>query len=353
VNWRIRRIRLEAAGPADACYDDVTLSFMANGRAAPNAVVLLRNGGGKSLLLYLIFRALLPRKSDGTKTAADQRDARPVVTAGDCATVAIEWSHQDDDRLLITGHSFERDGTEARWIFEPREGSMTLDDLPLRDVKRRRTRAGLVTAMTDRGNADSRLRFRTVEGVGPWERELMGLGIDPEILRSQARLNRREGGDDRQLRFRDAAEFVRLVLQMVLDDEVLGRLQRQVADHAAELAERDAKAVEAEFCRDVSALLGRLADAQAALVDRKRRRRCPQREHRTARRHPGAAPAAGRTPQSAEHPQPRHRPRVPDPQRALDQAAVGCPGGPGRRGAGRGRRCQGRARGMAARANAG
>ncbi len=133
MNWRIRRARLEAAGPTDARYDDVTLSFVADGRAAPNAVVPLRNGGGKSLLLYLLFKALPPRRTDGTKTAEQQRSARPVVLPDECATVAIEWQNRDDDRLLVTGHSFERgDGEETRWIFEPVEGVLGLDSLPSR-----------------------------------------------------------------------------------------------------------------------------------------------------------------------------------------------------------------------------
>jgi chromosome segregation ATPase len=262
MNWRLRRIRLEAVGPSDARYDDITLAFVADGRAAPNAVLLLRNGGGKSLLLHLLFKALLPRKSDGTKTAAEQREARPVVAADECATVAIEWEHCDEDRLLVTGHSFERgEGTDVRWAFEPRAGSMTLDDLPLRDGRQRRTRAGLMLAMAERGKADSRLRFRQVDGVGAWERELSDVGLDPAILRSQARLNRREGGDDAQLRFRSPEEFVRLVLQMVLDDEALMRLQGQAVTHADQLAQREAKGVEAEFCRDVAVLLRALADA--------------------------------------------------------------------------------------------
>ncbi len=91
MNSRMRREGLEAVGPADARYDDITLSFAgSDGHAAANGVVLLRNGGGKSLLLYLLFKALLPRKTDGTKSAERQRLARPVVMADECATVAVE-----------------------------------------------------------------------------------------------------------------------------------------------------------------------------------------------------------------------------------------------------------------------
>ena len=262
MNWRIRRARLEAAGPTDARYDDITLSFVADGRAAPNAVVLLRNGGGKSLLLYLLFKALLPRRSDGTKTAEQQRNARPLVLGDECATVAIEWENRDDDRLLVTGHSFERgDGEETRWIFEPAEGVLTLDTLPLRDGRRRRTRAGLVKALDTLGQQNPLLSFRTVAGVRGWEDALLETGIDPAILRYQARLNRSEGGDDDELRFNGPESFARFVLQMVLEDEPLAKLQKQVQTHAEQLSRREALASEAEFCRDVAALLRELADA--------------------------------------------------------------------------------------------
>lgn len=263
MNWRMRRARLEAAGPADARYDDVTLSFAtADGRAAPNAIVLLRNGGGKSLLLYLLFKSLLPRRSDGTKTAEEQRTARPIVLPDECATVAIEWEHRDDGRRLVTGHSFERgDGEESRWLFEPVDGVLTLDTLPLRDDRRRRTRAGLMGALETLGLAHGELRFRPVSGVRAWEQELLGYGIDPAILRYQARLNRSEGGDDDELRFSTPESFARFVLQMVLEDEPLTQLQQQVQTHADQLSRREALALEAEFCRDVAALLRELADA--------------------------------------------------------------------------------------------
>jgi DNA repair exonuclease SbcCD ATPase subunit len=263
MNWRIRRARLEAAGPADARYDDVTLSFAADGRAAANAVVLLRNGGGKSLLLHLLFKALLPRRSDGTKTAEQQRSARPVVLPGECATVALEWEHRDDpERLLVTGHSFERgDGEESRWLFEPHEGVLTLDTLPLRDGRRRRTRAGLMRALDGLSNQHPRLGFRTVAGVRAWEDELLAAGIDPAILRYQARLNRSEGGDDDELRFNSPEAFARFVLQMVLEDEPLAKLQKQVQTHADQLARREGLAREADFCRDVAGLLQELARA--------------------------------------------------------------------------------------------
>jgi hypothetical protein len=265
VNWRIRRARLEAAGPADARYDDVTLSFAADGHAAANAVVLLRNGGGKSLLLHLLFKSLLPRRSDGTKTAEQQRTARPVVLPGECATVAIEWEHRDDpSRLLVTGHSFERgDGEESRWLFEPLDGVLGLDTLPLRDGRRRRTRAGLIRALAAAGEQHPRLGFRVVAGVRAWEDELLGVGIDPAILRYQARLNRSEGGDDDELRFNSPEAFARFVLQMVLEDEPLAKLQKQVQTHADQLARREALAHEADFCRDVATLLQELAGAHA------------------------------------------------------------------------------------------
>lgn len=266
MNWRIRRARLEAAGPADARYDDVTLSFAADGRAAENAIVLLRNGGGKSLLLHLLFKALLPRRSDGTKTAEQQRSARPVVLPGECATVAIEWEHREDpDRLLVTGHSFERgDGEETRWLFEPQEGVLGLDTLPLRDGRRRRTRAGLLRALDALSSEHPRLGFRTVAGVKAWEDELLAAGIDPAILRYQARLNRSEGGDDDELRFNSPEAFARFVLQMVLEDEPLAKLQKQVQTHADQLARRESLAHEADFCRDVAALLQELVGAHAA-----------------------------------------------------------------------------------------
>lgn len=58
---RLRRIRLDGIGPTGARFDPVTIDLTnRDGEAAKVALIHLENGGGKSVLLKLVFSAVLP-----------------------------------------------------------------------------------------------------------------------------------------------------------------------------------------------------------------------------------------------------------------------------------------------------
>src|SRR5689334_989101 len=111
---RLCRLRLSSIGHANARFGDVTLDLRdASGRAVDSAV-WLRNGGGKSSLVSLLFALVRTDLRDflGGKAEAKRRRLSEYVLAHDHAVVAAEWELDEnpgaeDHPRLITGTFYE------------------------------------------------------------------------------------------------------------------------------------------------------------------------------------------------------------------------------------------------------
>lgn len=60
--YELSRVRLHAVGPKGARYQDVTLDLRRSPSSQPSgaSVLFLENGGGKTVLVRLIFSVILP-----------------------------------------------------------------------------------------------------------------------------------------------------------------------------------------------------------------------------------------------------------------------------------------------------
>ena len=155
--YRLRRLRFERIGHSDARFRSLVLDLTSGEVAVADesdnrsvdAIVWLRNGGGKSSLLALLYSLLLPAKVDFIGHSKKKSLANYVV-GGAAAHVIAEW--EDDTELwagpvLIIGAVYQwknghrpRDLEHAwddlirRWyLFRPIPGVLTLDTLPIRD----------------------------------------------------------------------------------------------------------------------------------------------------------------------------------------------------------------------------
>lgn len=133
--YELTRVRLFSVGPTAARYQDVALDLRGVGapvkvavqedlfapdaldrttprRPSPASVLFLENGGGKSVLLKLIFSVLLPgrRQVVGTTSTTVLEN---FVLAEDVAHVVCEWMHVGTGRLLVTGKVSEWRGHVA------------------------------------------------------------------------------------------------------------------------------------------------------------------------------------------------------------------------------------------------
>jgi hypothetical protein len=160
--YELNRVRLYSIGPAGARYADTVLDLSDVGdpvpepaprqpgffdeeptgpvrRPAPAGVLFLENGGGKSVLLKLIFSVMLPGHRN-TLGGASSGVLRKFLLADDCGHVALEWQHTVTGETVVVGKVSEWRGrqvsadprrfAEAWYSFRPGPG-LSLESLPV------------------------------------------------------------------------------------------------------------------------------------------------------------------------------------------------------------------------------
>lgn len=267
----LRRFRLEGIGPAGARFDPLQVDLTDDGVATRSAVLFLENGGGKSVLLRLLFAVVLP----GRRQTLGGARLEGYILTGDTGHVAMEWDLPDGSRL-VTGLVLEwrgrqRSGTAANllpiwYAFRPVDGALTLDTLPTTDGGRRRTRTGFREWLSDLAKGDPRLQLVVEDQPGRWREYLLAATpLDPEAFRYQRTMNADEADAESLFAgIRNDDGFVRFVLEAVHDSEDLAGFDDLVAGYTGQLARRDELVAEASFASTAATVLRALADSWAA-----------------------------------------------------------------------------------------
>ncbi|WP_380281439.1 hypothetical protein [Kitasatospora purpeofusca] len=316
--YELNRVRLYSIGPAGARYADTVLDLRGVGepvadpvpqqiglfgedtegpvrRPAPAGVLFLENGGGKSVLLKLIFSVMLPGHRN-TLGGASSGVLRKFLLADDCGHVALEWQHTVTGELIVVGKVSEWRGrqvssdprkfAETWYSFRPGAG-LTLDSLPVAervslagDQKargRRRTMKGFRDALTEAGKAHPHLDLVFEDGHDRWTEHLGELGLDPELFRYQREMNADEGEAAGLFAVKQDKDFTDLLLRAVTDTRDTDGLADLVHGFAAKLGLRSELTAERDFTAGSLELLERIAEATAA-------RESVREAHRTAER---------------------------------------------------------------------
>ncbi|RAJ31945.1 hypothetical protein K353_06057 [Kitasatospora sp. SolWspMP-SS2h] len=303
--YELNRVRLYSIGPAGARYADTVLDLRGVGepvpepqprqiglfgeepegpqrRPAPAGVLFLENGGGKSVLLKLIFSVMLPGHRN-TLGGASSGVLRKFLLADDCGHVALEWQHTVTGELIVVGKVSEWRGrqvssdprkfAELWYSFRPGPG-LTLDGLPVAERPaltgdqqargRRRTMKGFRDALTEAAKAHPHLDVTFEEIHDRWIEHLGALGLDPELFRYQREMNADEGEAAGLFAVRDDADFTDLLLRAVTDTRDTDGLADLVHGFAAKLGRRAELTAERDFTAGSVDLLQRIVDATAA-----------------------------------------------------------------------------------------
>lgn len=270
----LRRFHLDGIGPPGARFDPlrVDLAGRDEDRAAQAAVLFLENGGGKSVLLRLLFSVVLP----GRRSTIGGARLDGYVGSGDTGHVVIEWD-TPDGRRLVTGTVLEwRNRTRSAatvnllqtwYSFVPRAGVLDLDSLPLREDGRRVTRSGFKERLSVVGRADQSLELVIEDGPGAWADHLTrATPLDPEMFRYQRQMNADEADADSLFAgVRSDDDFVRFVIDAVHDPEEIGEFAEVVAGYADQLGRRGRLEIERDFCERAAAALRPLGVSMTAL----------------------------------------------------------------------------------------
>lgn len=307
--YELSRVRLYSIGPAGARYADTVLDLRGVGqpvpdpaptqaeffeeepvgpprRPAPAGVLFLENGGGKSVLLKLIFSVMLPGHRN-TLGGASSGVLRKFLLADDCGHVALEWQHTLTGECVVVGKVSEWRGrqvsndprkfAEAWYSFRPGPG-LSLDNLPVAEATavrapvegasgaqgRRRTMKGFRDAITEAGKAYPHLEVHWEEIHDRWNEHLGDLGLDPELFRYQREMNADEGEAAGLFAVKKDSDFTDLLLRAVTDTRDTDGLADLVGGFGNKLGRRAELIAERDFTAGSADLLGRIVEAAEA-----------------------------------------------------------------------------------------
>jgi hypothetical protein len=290
---RLLAARFESVGHRDARLDGLTLPLLGHDGHPADSVLWLRNGGGKSSILNLLFSVLRPNQREflGSEADAGVRELRHYLAPDDTGTVCLAWEldAEGDGPLpqLLTGVTMEYgsggggEGRDLRRLFfamridEPKVDRRPIDELPLtahEGGKRRVLRLSAVReALLELGQSAG-VEVSVTETQRKWRGLLESYGLDPEVFGYQIKMNRSEGIADEIFRFGSPEEFSDFVLEMVLPtdqaDQVsanLRELRARVAERPRLVRERDALIEAAKALGPVVGLAGERNEAQDKL----------------------------------------------------------------------------------------
>ncbi|SEL94661.1 hypothetical protein [Streptacidiphilus jiangxiensis] len=310
--YELNRVRLYSIGPAGARYADTVLDLSGVGdavpdpaprqpgffdeedngpvrRPAPAGVLFLENGGGKSVLLKLIFSVMLPGHRN-TLGGASSGVLRKFLLADDCGHVALEWQHTLTGETVVVGKVSEWRGrqvsadprkfAEAWYSFRPGP-ALGLDSLPVAERAvlmpapgqeapkvsargRRRTMKGFRDLLMEAGKLAPELEVAWEEGHERWTEHLSALGLDPELFRYQREMNADEGEAAGLFAVKSDKDFTDLLLRAVTDTRDTDGLADLVHGFANKLGRRAELTAERDFTGGSLDLLHRIAEAATA-----------------------------------------------------------------------------------------
>ncbi|MFJ9690218.1 hypothetical protein ACIRRX_31575 [Streptomyces bacillaris] len=345
--YELSRVRLYSIGPAGARYADTVLDLRGVGepvpdpapaqaeffedepvgpprRPAPAGVLFLENGGGKSVLLKLIFSVMLPGHRN-TLGGASSGVLRKFLLADDCGHVALEWQHTLTGECLVVGKVSEWRGrqvsndprkfAEAWYSFRPGPG-LSLDSLPVAEATavgrpaegvsgargRRRTMKGFRDALVDAGKFYQHLDVHWEEIHDRWNEHLGDLGLDPELFRYQREMNADEGEAAGLFAVKKDSDFTDLLLRAVTDTRDTDGLADLVSGFGNKLGRRAELTAERDFTAGSVDLLGRIVEATDTRARARDIHAAAERRTRTLARRLSARAAEerGRTAELAE-----------------------------------------------------
>lgn len=254
---RLLGIRFESVGHRDARLDGLHLRLDRGGEPS-DSVLWLRNGGGKSSLLNLLFSVVRPSQHDflGSEAEARVRELTDYVSEGEVGAVCLEWLldarlGEPRNRLFTCVCLEHRSGTAnplQRMFYALRldqDSTLELTELPLFDQSGKRLLRG--PALRERllelhGRDGAQVVVTHIQRE--WEEHLDSFGIDPEVFNYQLKMNRREGAADELFRFNDSKAFVDFLLDMVVKPEVTEEVSRQLSELRQKVLRRPALVAE-------------------------------------------------------------------------------------------------------------
>jgi hypothetical protein len=217
--------------------DNLTLSMedITTGQATHSAI-WLRNGGGKTTLIRLIFWLLCP-----DKPMPDMHKIEEYVQPDDRSVLVAEWQMDGQGQQMslwsgkperyLTGAFCEWRASGSaevgrklhRMFFATRviedEPRLTLEGLPIYITKQgqleQRVMGTFRQELRELDHTYPQASVEYTETLSQWREMLERIGADPELFRYQIRMNSREGGAAEPFLFKNDDSFVDFFLDLM------------------------------------------------------------------------------------------------------------------------------------------
>lgn len=276
--YRIARIRMSGIGPTDARYDrpgpdapPFEINCLDAEDNPADTLVWLENGGGKTVLLSLVFHVLRPDRAP--TIGGDDQQRRGVIDdyllAGDVGHVVCEWVAEHRAERLITAMVAEKRGSAVNrtwYLLVVKDQGFSLDDLVF-DADGRRIRSGPYLESVETLSRESGSgRHRTVElfksqTQRAWLALLADHDLDPALFEYQTRMNRSEGGATSLFKFSSVPQFLEFFLELTMNPASVAQLSETLARVADKVADLPRKEADLAYCRAATEHLAALAEA--------------------------------------------------------------------------------------------
>lgn len=289
MTYKLAALRFRSVGERSARFQDLTLTFTApaNGASEPqDSVIWLRNGGGKSSILSLLYALLLPRSADFMGRSV-KRSLTDYIDGGDTAHVVAVWEPAGASRtllgeaegLLVTGAVHEwadlrrpaqpeasRDRLATLfYTFHAVPGVLDLTTLPFTDA------TGQIRRLTEYEDAlreqarpcGQRANLAITGKQYQWRGTLGDRHLDPEVFRSQKQMNHVEGGVEDLFRFSTAQDFINFLLDLTVTPDSVNGIAARLGQVSKQLAAKPAKQEEQRFCTLAAIALDSVASGHA------------------------------------------------------------------------------------------
>lgn len=245
-----------------------------------DTLVSIRNAGGKTSILALLFSLFLPslnqfvwQKTEG-RTLGDyvltndtSLVAARVVTSAGVVVVAsyYEWP----DRRRPVDYETKMTQLDRHWfVFNPDPAVLDIDSLPRVDDAGRLLTLREVTAELDRISHDNpRLRLTVSRKQNDFAKALTDHGVDVSLLAAQLQVVGQEGGFEKLFTTDSELDFVNRLIGLLYDEKAADTLAEAIRKNADLLGRLPSVQLELQFARDVADRMATVQESALARAD--------------------------------------------------------------------------------------
>ncbi len=246
---RLSRVHFAGMGENCARFHPLTLDFRHKKNGAPqDSVIWLRNGGGKTTLISLLYSVLVPNQNQFLgRLLGKDNTLTDFLRPNELGVVVTEWDFPalGTARRVVGEIMLLKDRELKRRFFSfyavPGFG---FDQLPVLGLG---TPARSIDAVLDALREAERRNGGGMDLVIPedqtqWEKHLDERGLDPFLFRLHLKMNKQEGGASDLFKLKAPEDFLRLFLELVFDERTTEELEKSLV----ELREKIARAPDRE-----------------------------------------------------------------------------------------------------------